>query len=215
MLAICWDTFPWSQLTPFTSWHVLHAKVDIQKRSEWSSGFWRPPPINSSHEMPKTTHNRSYTCWTIPRRNNWRPAGTNAPYKERHEPIQYLIERKSLNPISVGCCTKSGMAFVAVVYILMNTQFLQRKYATDTYYLLFQTVLPIAAVEGMGYRPVGISRIYIVIGIQKIQFNTSYIHSPYGSIYLIIQIKDYFYNHRVAIGISWRSISRLPKFCAS
>ena len=51
----------------------------------------------------------------------------------------------------------------------------------------------------MGYRPVEF-RIHIVIGIQKIQFNTSYIHSPYGSIYLIIQIR-YFYNHRVAIGI--------------
>ena len=51
----------------------------------------------------------------------------------------------------------------------------------------------------MGYRPVEF-RIHIVIGIQKIQFNTSYIHSPYGSIYLIIQIR-YFYNHWIAIGI--------------
>src|SRR3712207_120269 len=92
------------------------------------------------------------------------------------------------------------MAFIAMVNILGNTNLLQCENTTDTQQnLLLETVLPVTSIKRMGDRTVEF-RVHIVVGIEQVQLDTTYIDTPYIGMNLIIHIR-YIYDNRVTIGV--------------
>ena len=84
---------------------------------------------------------------------------------------------------------EEGMTFVAVIDIFLDAELLQQQHTADTEQnLLFQTVLPVSAIEGMGNRFVVVG-VHLVIGVQQIEVDTSYIHSPHVGIYVIVHVR--------------------------
>ena len=99
--------------------------------------------------------------------------------------------------VDEGC-----MTFVAMIDILLDTQFLQHQDTTDTQQnFLLQTVFPIAAVEDVGDGTVELA-VHFVVGIQQIEGHTTYIHSPYISMYVIVQIRN-IDNHLIAVLVQY------------
>ncbi len=93
---------------------------------------------------------------------------------------------------------ESCMTLVAMINLLLDTKFLQSQDTTDTQQnLLLQTVLPVTTIERVSDRTVEL-RVNIIICIQEIQLDTTYVHLPYISMNLIVCIRYINYN-RVAI----------------
>ena len=84
---------------------------------------------------------------------------------------------------------KSSMSFVAVIDIFLDTQLLQCQDTTDTQQdFLFQTVFPVATIKLMSNRTIELA-IHFVVRIKQIQRNTTYVYSPYISMYIIVEIR--------------------------
>ena len=142
---------------------------------------------------------------------NWRVAcvETGSPDK-----FQRLIECQSLlyivaQTLQVAQCR---MPFVAMIYIFLNAKFLQHKHTANAKkYLLLESVFPVAAIQCVCYRSV-IFRIHVVVCVEKIQRNTSYVHSPYISMYVVVHVW-YVDNHRTAVAVelsyNWQRVEIL------
>ena len=105
---------------------------------------------------------------------------------ERELPFLHIVN-KALN---VAEC---GMSFVAMVYILFDTEFLKHKNATNTQkILLLQTVFPITAIKRLCNIAVELG-IHVVVGIEQIQCNSTNIYFPDISINSVIW-ERHFYN---------------------
>ena len=95
--------------------------------------------------------------------------------------------------VAEGCVT-----FVAVIDILLDTEFLQQQNTTDTEQnLLLQTVLPVTTIEAVGDRLVKI-RVHLVISIQQVEFYATYIDTPYTGMNLIVGVRN-INHHRIAV----------------
>jgi hypothetical protein len=92
------------------------------------------------------------------------------------------IVNKTLN------VAESSMALVAVVDVLLYTQFLEQEDATDTEQnLLLEAVLPITTIEGVGDRTV-VLRVEIVVSIEQVELDTAYIDTPNIGVNLIVHV---------------------------
>ena len=95
--------------------------------------------------------------------------------------LQSFVEAEVvvLNQVEQSLQThESGMTLVAVINIFLDAQLIESEHTTYTqHYLLFETVLYIAAVELMGDRAVPL-RVEIVVGIKQIEVDTTHCHSP-------------------------------------
>ena len=90
------------------------------------------------------------------------------------------------------------MTFIAVIDILLDTQFLQSKNTTDTEQnLLLQTVLPVTTIERVSDRTVEL-RVHIVVCIEQVKLNTPNVHTPYKCVYHIVAVR-YINNNLIAI----------------
>ena len=86
------------------------------------------------------------------------------------------------------------VAFVAVIYVFLDTQLLQGKDTANTEQdFLLQTVLPIAAVKLVSDGTVELA-VHLVVRIEQIKGNTAYVHSPKISMYVVIQVRNIDYN---------------------
>ena len=84
---------------------------------------------------------------------------------------------------------ESSMTLVAVIDILLDTHLLQCEHTTDTEQdLLLQAVLPVTTVERVSDRTVEL-RVHIIICIQEIQLDTTYVHLPYVCMNLIVCVR--------------------------
>ena len=81
------------------------------------------------------------------------------------------------------------MTLIAVIDILLDTHLLQCKHTTDTEQnFLLQAVLPVTTIERVSDRTVEL-RVHIIICIQEIQLDTTYVHLPYVCMYLIVCVR--------------------------
>ena len=93
---------------------------------------------------------------------------------------------------------KGSMAFVAMIYIFSNTEFLQREHTADTKkYFLLQTILPVTTIECVGNRLVEL-RVHVVVCIKQIKRNTTNIYSPNIGMNLIVHVR-YIDNKWIAV----------------
>ena len=88
-----------------------------------------------------------------------------------------------------------GMSLVTVIDILLDTEFLQCEHTADTQQdFLLQTVFPVATIQRVrdGFVELGV---HFIITIKQIQFDTTYIHTPYIGMHLVVDI-GHIHNHR-------------------
>ena len=70
------------------------------------------------------------------------------------------------------------MSLIAMIYLLLYTQFLKEKYTTYTKQdFLFQAVFPITSIQSMCNRTI-IFRVHLIIRIKKIESYSTYIGLP-------------------------------------
>ena len=82
-----------------------------------------------------------------------------------------------------------GMSLVTMVDIFLDAQLLQQQHTTNTEQnLLLQTVLPVAAIEGMGNGFVEV-RVHFVVSIKQIQLHATHVDTPYISVNLIVGVR--------------------------
>ena len=82
------------------------------------------------------------------------------------------------------------MPLVAVDDVLFDAQFIEQQDTTDSEQdFLLQTVLPVAAIEGMSDGAV-IFRVHVVVGVKQIEFHTPHIHTPNECMNSIVVIRD-------------------------
>ena len=94
------------------------------------------------------------------------------------------------------------VSFVTMIYIFLDTQFLQSKNTTDTQqYFLFQTVFPVTAIQLVSNGTVELA-VHLVIRIKQIEGDTANIYSPKESVYVVIQIGNV-HNNLVAVFIQY------------
>ena len=93
-----------------------------------------------------------------------------------------------------------SVSFVTMINVFFDAQCFQCQDTTDTQQdFLFQTVFPVATIKLMSNRTVELA-VHFIICIQQIQRNTSYIYTPYVSMYIIIQIRN-IHHQRLTIRI--------------
>ena len=81
------------------------------------------------------------------------------------------------------------MAFVAVIDVFLYSESLQHEHTADSKKnFLLQPILPVASVESVGDWTVEL-RVEVVVGIEQIERNTSYIYAPYAGIDVIVHIR--------------------------
>jgi len=74
--------------------------------------------------------------------------------------------------------------------ILLDAELLEEKHTTDTEEnLLLDTVLPVAAIEGVSDRTVEL-RVHVVIRIEEIELYTTYVNCPYECMNGIVVIRN-------------------------
>ena len=106
--------------------------------------------------------------------------------------LKCLIERQSLLDIVTKTLqiAKGGMSLIAMIDVFLDAKFLEQKHATDTkQYLLLQAVLPISSIERVGDRLVKVG-VHLVVGVKKIEFHTTHIHTPNVCMNLIVGIRN-------------------------
>ncbi len=97
--------------------------------------------------------------------------------------------------VEQGC-----MAFVAVVELALDAEFLEHEHTADTEHVfLLDTVLPVAAVELMGNLTVKL-RVHVEVGIHQIETHAAYIHTPYMAVYDTAW-ERHFEDGRLAVGV--------------
>ena len=81
------------------------------------------------------------------------------------------------------------MTLVAVVDVLLDTEFLQQQHTTNTEQdLLLQAVLPVAAVEGVRDGLVEL-RVELVVGVEQIKLHTAHVDTPHVCVNIIVCVR--------------------------
>ncbi|MPN32602.1 hypothetical protein SDC9_180082 [bioreactor metagenome] len=92
------------------------------------------------------------------------------------------------------------MSLITMIYVFLNAQRFQGEYTSDTQQdFLFQTVLPIAAIQLMSDRAVELA-IHFIVRIEQIQGYAPHIYFPHISMYYIIDIGN-IYHKRLSVRI--------------
>ena len=88
------------------------------------------------------------------------------------------------------------MTLVAVVYILLDAQLLERQHTTDTQQdLLLNTVLPVTTIQLVRDLTIPL-RVEVVVGIQQVQIHTTYGYAPEISVYVAVGVGHIHYHRR-------------------
>ena len=111
-------------------------------------------------------------------------AGTNQ--------FQSLVEGQSvfLDIVAQALQVAEGsMTLVAMVNILLDAEFLQQQHTSDAEQnLLFQTVLPVTAIEAVGDGLVEVG-VHLIVGIEQIEFHTTHIYTPDIGMHLVVGVR--------------------------
>ena len=90
------------------------------------------------------------------------------------------------------------MALVAVIDVLLDAKLLEQQHTADAEQnLLLQTILPVAAIEGMSDGLVELG-VHLVVGIEQIEFHATYIDAPNVCMHMIVHIRN--------VNNHWRAI---------
>ncbi len=124
------------------------------------------------------------TCW------HWSVTGVKTAGTNKFES---LVECQSVlldvinKTLEVAECS---MSLVAMIDVLLDAEFLECQHTADTEQnLLFQTVLPVATIKCMGYWLVKLG-VHVVVGVEQIERNTTYINTPNVCMHLIVHIRN-------------------------
>ena len=81
------------------------------------------------------------------------------------------------------------MSFVAVVDVFLDAESLEEQYSSHAeQYFLLQSVLPVAAVEGVCYRSVELG-VELVVGVEQIEGHASNVDSPYVCVHVVVHVR--------------------------
>ena len=81
---------------------------------------------------------------------------------------------------------EGGVAFVAVVDVLADAEFLEHEHAADAEEVfLLEAVLPVAAVEGVGDFAVELG-VHLVVGVEEVELDAAYVDLPYVGVDLVV-----------------------------
>ena len=92
-----------------------------------------------------------------------------------------LVESETLTDVVHEALdvAQGGVAFVAMVNVLLDAELLQQQHTADTEQdFLLQTVLPVAAVEGVSDGTVELG-VHLVVSVEQIKLHTANIYAPY------------------------------------
>ena len=118
---------------------------------------------------------------------HWRMNGVEATGANQ---LHRLVEGQTLLDIVAQTLqvAECSMTLVAVIDIFLDTEFLQQQHTTDTEQdLLLQTVLPVAAVKGVGDALVEL-RVHLVVGVEQIELHTTDVDTPDIGMHIIVEI---------------------------
>ncbi len=97
---------------------------------------------------------------------------------------------------------KRCMAFVGVVELAVDAEFLEHQHAADTEKVfLLDAVFPVAAIELVGDRTVKLA-VHVEVGVHQVELHTAYVHTPYVGVDDAAGV-GHFENHRTSVFLEY------------